>query len=106
MNLKRVVFEEYDVNHAALILKLRGIKVSQKDFFQYFVRLFLEDHECLSGFRENLLLNKSSLGKKPQKAYKSATQAGLNQLKSFNVSNEEVEEIFDLLEAELDHGDT
>ena len=104
MKLKRIVFEEYDVNHAALILKLKTIKVSQKDFFQSFVRFFIEAHPCLDSFSEHLLESKSRLGNKPRKVLHSSLAEGKARVKSFNISNEEVEDIFDLLESDLNGG--
>ena len=106
MKLKRVVFEEYDVNHAALISKLRTIKVSQKDFFQSFIRLYIEAHPCLEEFSEYLLESKSRLGSRPRKTLESSVVEGRSRLASFNISSEEVEGIFDLLESDLDGGDT
>ena len=104
MKLKRVVFEEYDTNHAALILKLRSMKVSQKDFFQSFTRLFLQGHPILDGFTDYLMDSGSKLGKKPKKALRSSTLEGRSSLESFNLTGEEVEEIFDILESDLDGG--
>ena len=104
MKLKRVVFEEYDTNHAALILKLKSIKVSQKDFFQSFTRLFLQGHPTLDGFTEYLMDSSSKLGKKPRKTLHSSALEGKSNLESFNLTDEEVSGIFDILESDLNGG--
>lgn len=98
MNLKKIVFEEYDVNHAALVLKLRTAKVTQKDFFQTVVRLYLESHPCLEGFHSYLLENASTLGAAPKKELVTSTMVGQEVLGAYGLSSQDIENIFDILE--------
>lgn len=98
--LKRIVFEDYDVVHAALILKLRHLKVSQRDFFQYFIEMFLSESDCLTSFTERLLAEKSSLGLRSKSKRANSVQAGNALMNSLNLSKQERDDIFDILETE------
>ena len=100
MELKRVVFTDLDVNHAALLIKLRKIKVSQGDFFRFLVKSFIQEDEGLDPFLKKLVNECSSLGKRPKDSLRRATDLGREASRSLGLSDSEKEDIFDILELE------
>ena len=99
--VKRIIFRDYDTNHAGLLTKLKTMRIKQNEFFQFFVEMFITDDPCLNLFREKLIQDKSRLGKRSGAKYISGFYEGQANLNSMNLTQEEREEIFDLLELEL-----
>ena len=97
---KRIVFEEWDKNHADLILKLRSKGITQKVFFQSVLRAFIDDNQSLEGFFDNLIRDKSRFGKKTQGKIHAATRKGREAKYNFGLTEEEKSDIFDILEKE------
>ena len=100
MNKKKIIFESTDASHEALILKLRQIKVSQKSFFNFFMKSFLGEEEYLTAFTSELISQCSPIGKKSSLLLQKSKELGEQKLDSLNLSKEEREEIFDILELE------
>ena len=100
MAIKRIVFKEHDHNHAALVVKLGNMKVTQNDLFQFFVSLFISDSKCLVEFTEKLVSEKSRLGKKPRVKLAKHMSQGRASSSSLGLTDEERSDIFDILEKE------
>ena len=100
MQAKRIVFEGTDVLHAATILRLRQLKISQGAFFRFFLEKFVNESECLESFVERLVSDVSPLGKRSVSTLTKYRAAGKENISSLNLSMEEREEIFDILELE------
>ena len=100
MQMKRIIFEELDKNHADLILKLRSRGLTQKKFFQYVVRAFIDDNSSLKSFFDTMMQRESRLGKKVQKKISRSTDKGRRLLQEFDLTEEEKSNIFDILEVE------
>jgi len=100
MQIKRVFFEELDKNHADLILKLRTMGLTQKDFFQHVVRAFINDEPALRNYFDSLVLARSRLGKRPIGKVTTAIRTGRKKAKQLGLTEEEKSDIFDILELE------
>ena len=100
MAIKRTVFKDEDCNHAALIGKLREIKVTQNDFFQFLVEMFISDDESLASFTARLIEGRSKLGRKPKKKLGEHVNSGRLLKADLGLSDEERSNIFDILEKE------
>ena len=97
---KRIVFEELDKNHADLVIKLRSMGISQKDFFQGILRAYIDDDPNLDEFFEGITQRYSKLGKAPREIVRKAQKQGKILKNSFSLTDEEKENIFDILELE------
>ena len=100
MKAKRVVFESTDVLHAAAVLRLRQLKISQGSFFRFFLEKFVNESECLESFVEQLVADISPLGKRSVSTLIKYRAAGKENIASLNLSAKERDEIFDILELE------
>ena len=100
MAIKRVIFRDHDYNHAALINKLSSLKVSQNDFFQFFVEVFLSEDVVLDRFVEKLMINKSRLGSRPRSKLEKQVKTGREVGSKLGLTHSERDDIFDILEKE------
>ena len=100
MQMKKIVFEEKDKNHADLIIKLRNLGVPQKMFFQSIVRSFIDDDPHLDAFFQRLIIEESRLGRAPQQKVLKSKIKGRHTHAAFGLSEEERSNIFDILESE------
>ena len=100
MQKKRIVFEELDKNHADLILKLRSKGLTQKIFFQTVVRSFIDDDPALVSFFEEVVKSKTRFGKKTLARIEKSAKKGRETERLYSLTDEEKENIFDILEAE------
>jgi hypothetical protein len=99
--LKRILFEETDHQHAKLIIRLRHNSISQSDFFRAIVNGFINGDERICSFiedhaAEQKLLNKARLDKS-----RSLQKIGRQNLQDFALSNEDVEDVYDIIENEM-----
>ena len=94
------MFESTDVLHAATLLKLRQLKVTQTAFFTFFLEKFVNESSCLELFLEELVSNCSSLGKKSVSSLSKYRDLGKNNASSLRLTECEKKEIFDILELE------
>ena len=100
MNKKKIIFEGTDVAHAALVLRLRQLKVSQGAFFRFFLDKFLSEDKTLEGFTESLISDVTPLGKRTSALLKKSSRKGKANLASAGLTQEERDNIFDILEME------
>jgi len=98
--MKRIFFEEWDKNHADLILKLRSKGLTQKKFFQYIVRAFIDNNSDLESFFDSLIRAETRFGKRVQKRLADSTEEGQKLKKKFGLTEEEKSSIFDIMEVE------
>lgn len=102
MKEKRIIFRDCETRHASLLSKLKTIKVTQNNFFQFVLEMFITDDPCLGEFEEKLLSSKSTLGSSPRNTRSALTKQGQENAESLLLSGEEKDEIFDLLELDLE----
>jgi len=99
-DLKRIVFEDTDKRHADLKIRLDYDGISQALFFRSLITGYLEKNEHMIKFIEEVQERNNIHSQ--QKRIKSAElrEKGKQTIKNFGLDEEEVEDIFDLLEKE------
>jgi len=99
-DLKRIVFEDTDKRHADLKIRLDYDGISQALFFRSLITGYLEKNEHMIKFIEEVQERNNIHSQ--QKRIKSAEliENGKQTIKNFGLDEEEVEDIFDLLEKE------
>ena len=98
---KRIIFLDTEKRHADLKIRLHYDGLTQTDFFKGIVTGYLEKDELLKPFMEKLVKEFSRHGKKRLADSKKLYDRGLENKGKFALSEEEVEDIFDILEEEL-----
>ena len=95
-NTKRIVFTENDHRHAQLVLKLKYMGLSQAAFFRHAITGIIEDDPRMIEYTNDISLRSKVKKSKSEKARKSGAQ----KMRDFGFSEEDVEDIFDLIEEE------
>jgi len=98
---KRVIFLDTEKRHADLKIRLHYDGLTQTDFFKGVVTGYLEKDELFRPFIDKLAKEFSKHGKKRLADSKKLFNKGLENKDKFALSEEEVENIFDILEEEL-----
>jgi len=95
-DLKRIVFTENDHRHAKLVIKLKHMEITQAAFFRHIITGVIEDDPRILEY-----VNEISKNSKLRKAEKTKLQnIGNQKMKDFNLSEEDVIDIFDLIEGD------
>jgi hypothetical protein len=98
--LKKIVFEETDNQHAKFIIRLRHSSISQSGFFRAIIEGFIKNDERICSFIEEQTKEQKSMNEQRIKKSRRLKKAGHQKIKDFALSTEEVENIFDLIEDE------
>lgn len=98
--LKKIVFEETDNQHAKFIIRLRHNSISQSDFFRAIVEGFIKKDERICSFIEERTLDQKSMNEQRIKKSRMLKKSGHQKIKDFAFSGEEIENLFDLIEDE------
>jgi len=96
---KHICFESIDKLHADLKIRLHydGIKI--KEFFNEIVKAYLENNQHVINFIEEVKESKTISKSKRNKVIRERSKA--NKItEQFGLNNEEIENIFDILEKE------
>ena len=95
-DFKRIVFTENDHRHAKLVIKLKHIEITQAAFFRHIITGVIEDDPRILEY-----VNEISKISKLRKAEKAKLQnIGNQKMKEFNLSGEDIIDIFDLIEGD------
>ena len=94
---KKIVFDDTDIRHAKLKIRLGQDNLSQAEFFRAIVSGYLEKDKDIIKFisaykEENNIQSKTNL-KKLENDYERAD----NQMEKFGIKDEELENIFDII---------
>tara|TARA_R110002110_G_scaffold151211_1_gene343276 strand:+ start:67 stop:396 length:330 start_codon:yes stop_codon:yes gene_type:complete len=98
---KKVVFYDTEKRHAELKIRLHYDGLTQTDFFRGLITGYLEKEEALAVYMEQLKKQYSKNGKNRRAASKKMEELGKQNKNKFALSDEEVEDIYDLLEKEF-----
>ena len=98
--LKKIVFEETDHQHAKFIIRLRHNSISQSEFFRAIVEGFIKSDERICSFIEERAKGQKSMNEQRIKKSRMLKKSGHQRIKDFALSGEEIENIFDLIEDE------
>lgn len=94
---KRIVFTDSDHRHAKLLIRLRHDNLTQSNFFRHIISAYIDGDERIQSFVDEI--KKQSL--KHTKASSQLRRKGKEKAKDLGLSNDEVEDIFDMLEQEF-----
>ncbi len=100
-NTKRIVFKVSDHEHAKLILRLRHNSLTQSEFFKAIIEAVNSDNDTILSFIGDYASNKQKLNKQRVKKSKKLILEGQQLAKDFSLSDDEVEDVFDLIAEEL-----
>lgn len=95
-------FEDEDSTYAKLMIKLKHEGVTKRQFFRGVVSSFLEDDPAFISYFIELKKKKNLFTKSKQKLLDKERQMSDNTKKQFRLSDDEIEDLFDMLEEEMD----
>ena len=95
---KNFFFRIEEDDHARLRVKLYYERITQTMFFNYFVKGFLEDDPLIKKFLN--IKSSQRYDKKTQKKRIKDYENEQQTIKDFGLNDEEIENIFDILESE------
>lgn len=99
---KAVYFESTDGVHARLIVKLRHHRMGQGEFFRALVNAYIEDHPLIDDFFEEYRKTKDNYSKNKERILKKERNKVDEISKKFALDENEIEDIYDILEEESD----
>jgi predicted DNA-binding protein len=97
---KRISFMDTDKRNADLMIRLKHDGLTKTKFFRELLTGYLEKDHAIVDFIERLKDNKDMQSKKQSKIVKDLDEKGKENRKKFGLKDEEIENIFDLLEKE------
>ena len=97
---KRILFTDTDKRHADLKLRLHYDGLTQADFFRSLITGYLEKDENIMNFIAGVQESKNIHSKQKRAKSKKLEEEGENLMKKLGLGEEEIENIFDLLEEE------
>jgi len=89
-----------DKRNADLMIRLKHDGLTKTKFFRELLTGYLEKDHAIVDFIERLKDNKDMQSKKQSKIVKDLDEKGKENRKKFGLKDEEIENIFDLLEKE------
>ena len=97
---KKILFTDTDKRHADLKLRLHYDGLTQADFFRSLITGYLEKDENIMNFIIEVQESKNIHSKQKRAKSKKLEEEGENLMKKLGLGEEEIENIFDLLEEE------
>ena len=98
---KKVVFYQLTDTHARVLIKLKYDDLKQQEFFSSLMDAYLEEDENIMDFIHEFKMKKSRMKKKARLA-KRERQKQREIAEQFNLSKEEIEDLFSIIEQEHD----
>jgi len=96
-NSKRIIFTDTDHRHAQLSLKLKDDGMTQAKFFRTLITGYLSDDEGIRDY----IVNAGDLSKQRKQRNTKLREKGKEITKDLGLSNDQVENIFDLISEEF-----
>tara|TARA_R110002020_G_scaffold37239_17_gene112588 strand:+ start:25332 stop:25667 length:336 start_codon:yes stop_codon:yes gene_type:complete len=97
---KRVIFHDSDHRHAKLKIKLKHDGLSQAQFFRAIVTGYLTEDERILDFVDEYKKENNVQSKDKIKKSRKLIDEGKQNIKNFTFEENEIENIFDLIEKE------
>jgi len=97
---KKIAFVDKDKNHADLIIRLKHDGLTMSKFFRGLIKGYIEQDYAVVDFIERLKISSGAQSKAQAKIVKDLQKKGNTVKRKFSLNEEEVENIFDLLEKE------
>jgi len=95
-------FEDADTTYAKLLIKLKHEGITKRQFFRGVVASFLEDDPSFIEYIIDFKKRKNLYVKNKQKTLDKERKVSHNIEKKFRLSEDEIEDMFDMLEEEMD----
>jgi len=99
-NEKKIIFYDTEKRHANLKVRLQHDSLSQSAFFRMMITGYLENNAGILEYMDEYKANNNVQSKAHRKASKKNIEAGKVLENALGLGNEEVENIFDLIEQE------
>ena len=96
-NTKKVVFDDTDIRHAKLKIRLEYDGLSQAEFFRSFITGYLEKDKNVMEYIKKYKDNNKKLSKRNMKYQNKDNDIGNDMLGQFGIKDEELENIFDVI---------
>tara|TARA_R100000005_G_scaffold66031_1_gene34607 strand:+ start:897 stop:1235 length:339 start_codon:yes stop_codon:yes gene_type:complete len=97
---KKIVFYDTDKRHAELKIRLKHDRLTQAEFFRTLVTGYLDKDENVLLFLDKYILENGKQRKKNLITNRALIKSGKDTERVFALGDEEIENIFDLLEEE------
>ena len=97
---KKIVFDDTDVRHAKLKIRLQHEGITQAEFFRALVTGYIEKDTSLVGYIEKYKLKNKKQSKKFIKQVNEDMEEGQEMMEKFGIADGELEDIFDLIASE------
>jgi hypothetical protein len=94
-------FEDEDTTYAKLLIKLKHEGITKRQFFRGVVASFLQDDPAFLDYIVEFKKRKNLYVKSKQKVLDKERSVSESTEKKFGLSEEDVEDIFDILEEEM-----
>ena len=98
---KKIVFADTDKRHADLRIRLRYDGITQVQFFQSIITGYLDKDPRIIDYVRAVKEKLAKQGKRKIKKSQSLYEKGENNKRLFKLTEEETEEIFDIIAQEL-----
>ena len=95
-------FEDADTTYANLLIKLKHEGITKRQFFRGVVASFLEDDPTFIDYIIEFKKRKNLYVKNKQKTLDKERKMSHNTNKKFRLSEDEIEDIFDMFEEEME----
>ena len=94
---KKIVFDDTDIRHAKLKIRLQHDGLSQAEFFRAFVTGYIEKDRDVIQFINKYKLENAKQSKKAIKRSQRDVESGAKKLEQFGIFDGEIEDIYDLI---------
>ena len=94
---KKVIFNDTDVRHAQLKVRLQFDGITQSEFFRSFITGYLEKDENIMDFIRNYKETNSKMSKRNMKYVQRDAEEAEDILGKFGIKDDELENIFDII---------
>ena len=97
---KRIVFDDTDIRHAQLKIRLQHDDLTQAEFFRALITGYIEKDKSIIRFLNSYKEEKSIQSKKKRKIIQDDLEEADHLMAKFGIKDEELENIFDLIAKE------
>jgi len=97
---KKISFVDKDKHHADLIIRLKHDGLTMSKFFRALIRGYIDQDYAIIDFIERFKTSSGSQSQKQTKIIKNIQKKGHETKNKFALNDQEVENIFDILEKE------
>ena len=99
-DIKRIVFNVSDHDHAKLIVRLRHNSLTQSEFFRAVINGVNDNDENILNFISTCVTQKQALNKSRLKKSNTLISKGKKMSSDFGFNEDEIDDIFDLIAEE------